>query len=346
MSELKGSRADAFLKGPDPAVKAVLVHGGDEGLVRERARIVVKAVAGTLDDPFNVATLDDDALASDPGRLADEAQALSLMGGRRVVWVRGAAAGSARALSAYLPEAPGDALIVAEAGTLRKGDKLRRLFEEGGNAVAIACYADGPGELRGLVIDQLGEHGLTIAEDALHRLLAQLGGDRLLSRAEVEKLALYCRGRGEVTLEDVEAVCGDASALALDDLVDAVFEGDLEGADTRFGRLVATGMPPSTIIVAAANHAATLQRLKTQIGPGRSVEAVIRGARPPVFFKRQASIARQLAAWELSALMAAADTLAEAEFKTRDVAALAEAVAGRALLSLARSAQTARLRRA
>ncbi len=345
MTELKGGRADAFLNKPDPKVKAALIHGSDEGLVRERARALVKAVAGTLDDPFNVVRLEDDALGSDPGLLADEAQAISLMGGRRVVWVRGAGSGLARAAAAYLPDAPGDALIVAEAGTLRKGDKLRKLFEAQDNAVAMACYADGAGALRTLIVEQLRGHGLAIAADALERLQAQLGGDRQLSRAEVEKLALYCEGAGEVTLEDVDAICGEASALALDDLIDAVFEGDLEGADTRFGRFLATGMPAATVIVAAANHAAALQRLKAKMTPGQSADAVVRGARPPIFFKRQASVARQLSAWDLSSLLAASDTLGEAELKTREFASLAEAIASRALLSLARSARTARYRR-
>ena len=44
----------------------------------------------------------------------------------------------------------------------------------------------------------------------------RLGADRALSRGEVEKLALYAHGRGTVEVDDVEAIVGDASELALD----------------------------------------------------------------------------------------------------------------------------------
>ena len=36
---------------------------------------------------------------------------------------------------------------------------------------------------------------------------------------ELEKLVLYAAGRVEVTLEDAQAVIGDAAAVTLDDMV-------------------------------------------------------------------------------------------------------------------------------
>ena len=47
--------AEAFLKSPDPAARAVLVYGPDAGLVRERVEALIKGAAGDLADPFRVA---------------------------------------------------------------------------------------------------------------------------------------------------------------------------------------------------------------------------------------------------------------------------------------------------
>ncbi len=68
----------------------MLVFGPDRGLVTERANRLAKSVVPDLTDPFRVSDLDEGTLDSDPARLADEAQALSMTGGRRVVRVRGA----------------------------------------------------------------------------------------------------------------------------------------------------------------------------------------------------------------------------------------------------------------
>ena len=56
-------------------------------------------------------------------------------------------------------------------------------------------------------------------------LQSRLGADRALSRAEIEKLALYCLGRRAVTLEDVESIVGDAADLALERIAEAAAEG-------------------------------------------------------------------------------------------------------------------------
>src|SRR5690348_11799350 len=52
MVKIAAGRADAFARKPDINIRAVLVYGPDSGLVRERAEALVKAAAGSLDDPF------------------------------------------------------------------------------------------------------------------------------------------------------------------------------------------------------------------------------------------------------------------------------------------------------
>src|SRR5437667_197208 len=73
--------------------------------------------------------------------------------------------------------------------------------------------------------DELPAAGLAIAPEARAALVPLLGGDRLASRSEIRKLALYARGKNRVELDDVMAVVADASALALDALIDAAFAG-------------------------------------------------------------------------------------------------------------------------
>ena len=65
----------------------------------------------------------------------------------------------------------------------------------------------------------LGAAGLTITPEARELLLSRLGADRALSRSEIEKLALYAGGKGTIEIDDVEAVVGDASELAIDTMI-------------------------------------------------------------------------------------------------------------------------------
>ena len=51
---------------------------------------------------------------ADPARLADEAAAISMMGGRRVVRVRDAGNDLTELFEGFLKDPPGDALVVVE----------------------------------------------------------------------------------------------------------------------------------------------------------------------------------------------------------------------------------------
>ena len=77
--------------------------------------------------------------------------------------------------------------------------------------------------------------------EARQALRSLLGGDRLATRGELAKLALYCAGTGRVSLADVEAAIGDVSARSQEDMLDAVLEGDARGFDTMFTSLLAGG---------------------------------------------------------------------------------------------------------
>ena len=56
---------------------------------------------------------------------------------------------------------------------------------------------------------------LTITPDARALLLSLLGGDRMASRNEMQKLALYAHGQTSVDVDDVMAVASDAGAIEL-----------------------------------------------------------------------------------------------------------------------------------
>ena len=128
--KLAAARVAAFLRRPDPEIRAVLFYGPDAGLVRERADAVARTVCPDLRDPFRVAELTGAALAADPARLADEAAQISLMGGSRVVRVREAGDALAplfgRFLAEYAGRRAGRRRGRRSAGPLGAAPRLRR----------------------------------------------------------------------------------------------------------------------------------------------------------------------------------------------------------------------------
>src|SRR5688500_6645970 len=132
---------EAFVKKPDPAVRAVLVYGPDHGLMQERAATIGRTVVADLNDPFNVAVLNGGILKDDPARLRDEAFAISMMGGNRLIRVEEAGDSLTTLLKDYLASPASGSMIVLQADDLGARSSLRKLFETAPNAGAIPCYA-------------------------------------------------------------------------------------------------------------------------------------------------------------------------------------------------------------
>jgi DNA polymerase-3 subunit delta len=337
--KLAAGRVEGFLRRPDPDIRAVLLYGPDAGLVRERADALGKTIAPDLHDPFRVADLTGAVLAADPARLYDEAAQISLMGGRRLVRVRDTGDAQSTVFSRFLADPPGDGLVVVEAGDLPARGALRRLFDDAPRGVAIGCYPDNARDLAEVIRETLAAHRITASRDALDFLVAHLGGDRLLTRGELEKLALYAGDGGRVELEDAQRSIADSAALSLDDAVLAAAEGDSAALARALSRVFEEGESPVSVIRAALRHMQRLHALSARLATGEPVDSVLRGARPPIFFKQQDSFRRQLAQWREPQLRQQLDVLAEAETQLKTTGVPAETACGAALLAMARRAR-------
>jgi DNA polymerase-3 subunit delta len=339
MVALKTSDIEKFLARPDPARPIVLVFGPDAGLVHERAEALIRASIDDPKDPFQLARLDGDDLAGEPSRLVEEANTIPLFGGRRAVWVKAGSRNFAPAVEALVAAASPDCRVVIEAGDLRKTAPLRALCERAKNAVALPCYADTERDLVRLIDDELRQAGLAISPDARAALVPLLGGDRLASRHEIAKLALFARGKEQVELDDVMAVVADASTLALDGLIDAAFAGRTNELEIQFGKARTAGTSPGTIVSTALRQVTQLHKARLAVEDGASVSEATGVIQPFVHFSRKAAVEAALKSWTSTRLERAMAQLADAMLESRKQADLAEVIAQRTLLSLAVNAR-------
>jgi len=340
--DIKSSQADRFIAHPPASLIAALFHGPDQGLVRERAVALAKVVVPDLVDPFRVAELDEATLNTDPARLSDEAAALSMTGGRRVVRVRGASNGLADQFARFLSEPRGDALIVVEAGELAKSAALRRVFSEADCAAAIACYPDTERDLETVVRGTLKAEGLAIDAGALDCLISRLGSDRGVTRSELEKLVLYAMGDKRVTEGHVLAVLGDESVLRMEETFDAAGQGDYVRLDRLLMRLWSAGVAPAAVLRQAMMHFQQVLLVKSEAGESGNALVAMKKLRPPVFFMREQTFLAQVSRWTTARLQEALMLLYEAEALTRTTGVPEAAACSRAFFSVAALARAER----
>jgi len=262
--------------------------------------------------------------------------AIALTGGRRCVRVRGAEDAVTPVFAAVLGDPPsGDTLAVVEAGDLGKGSKLRALFEDSPAATAIACYVEDEAGLSRTIAEMLQAAGKTAGPDALAQLAASLVGDRMLARAEIEKLITYMGAEREVTLAEVRAVIGDSGAMELDAPVWAAADGDYAAVDRALARLYGEGESPVGILRAAQRHCQRLQLVVGQVARGESLDRAAGALKPPLFFKTRNQFLAQARRWSPAALRQALDRLTEAEADCKRTGMPDKTLCARALYQVA-----------
>jgi DNA polymerase-3 subunit delta len=142
-----------------------------------------------------------------------------------------------------------------------------------------------------------------------------------------------------VTLDDVLAVVADASALALDAVVDAAFAGRTAEVDTHYAKARAAATAPSTIIGYALRQAMQLHKMRIGVDAGSSVSETVESVFPKVHFSRKPLVETALKTWTTARLERVMAQLAAAALETRLQQTLAESIAQRCLLAIAQSAR-------
>jgi len=334
--KLAPQRVATFLRNPGDC-RVVLLFGEDVGMIHQRAEILVRAVAGSLDDPFLVAEL----ARGELDRLADEAASLPLTGGRRVVRVRDATDAATAQVQAVLGSRA-QALVVLEAPGLATRSKLRTLLEAAPDGAAIACHPEEGRALEETIRRVLGAATVSVDPDAQTWLTGQLGADQVSTHAELEKLALYAGPNGRVDLDMAMHCVGDAAGLSLDDALFAATVGDLATADRALELAVAEGTAPVGVLRGGLMHLQRLYRARLLMDTGMSATDAAKSVRPPVFYRRVGAFTRALSLWPAASLAAAMAGLSQAERNCKRTVAPDHTLSRHAVLTLARRAKAAR----
>jgi DNA polymerase-3 subunit delta len=247
--------------------------------------------------------------------------------------------------SAIAGQAKGAALLIVEAGDIGSKAELVKVFESAEGAGAFGCYRDNESQLGPLIAAHLKAGGYAIARDAQGYLAERMGGDRGVTRSELDKLMLYIgKPKREVTLADAMACIGDRAAFALDDLIGAAADGDAADLDRHYARSLAE-VEAIQVLRSAARHFQRLHQVVARMAAGDSFESAAGALRPPLFWNQRDRMQRQSRQWSTQRIGRALERLIEAEAQAMRAYPIKDEIAQRALMDIAALARAGQTRR-
>lgn len=342
MVAVKAHQFGNLLKSNERGYSAYLLFGSDPGMISERAGQIARTLAESENPQGEIVRIDEVDVEANPDRLGIELLMMPMFGGRKIVRVETGRRVNAAMLKPLVEDKALAGVLIVEAGNLKKDDSLRQAFERAPHAAAVACYGDDARDLDEIITATLKPYKIGMSPAARQLLISRLGADRVMTRGEIEKLALYAQGQSEITEDDVDAIAGDAAELTIDRIVNAAASGEGPRAVTELQRALSAGENGQGIILAVQRHFTRLHRMRAAVDKGKPVEAVIEEIRPPVHFKQKPLLAQQCRTWNAEALEAALAGIAVTARTARAASAIDDLLAERLILTVARLARGSR----
>lgn len=341
MKAAKGSIGRAVDQ-PNGDIRLYLFHGPDEAQSR--------ALAGRLVEAFGATklALSAPAVKSDPASLVDEASAMSLFGGKRVIWIEPATKDLEEGLVALLDAPATESPVVGIAGALPKSSPLLKLAETSPLALAFASYAPEGQDAERMVVHVGRRFGLKISPPVAARLAEGAGNDQAIVAQELQKLALYIdaspQSPKELEHSAIDAVGAENAGGDLQRLADLALSGDIDGLTEELVRLPTSAMEAVPVIRSLQRRVLMLAPLRARLERGERADAVLTS----LFFRERPKVQQMLGRWSAEGLATVAERAGKLErellqSRRRPESRVSEPEAlGEELFAIARKARSAR----
>jgi len=285
------------------------------------------------------------AVKSDPAVLADEAGAMSLFGGKRLIWIEPAGEEIAGGVEALLEANAAESPVVAISGALRRTSNLLKLAESSPLALAFAAYAPEGADAERMVADVGRRLGLKISPPVAARLADSCGNDQAIVAQELQKLALYIdaspQSPKELDHDAIDAVGADLPEGEVLHLADLALAGRVGDLAVELSNLPA-GAESIPVVRAVQRRLLQLAPARARIERGESSDSVMTSLGKALFWKDKPMVAKMLSMWDSKRLATVADRVGKLESDLMFSSVPDQSALGEELIAIARAAASRR----
>ena len=336
MKAVKGTIGRAVDE-PDPKVRFYLFHGTDES---QSSALGDRLVAALKASKHGIAS---GVLRGDPALLADEAGAIDMFGGAKVIWVQPAGEEIVAAVEALLDAPASESPVVAIAGRLGKASGLLKLADSHQLALSHVSYELDARDAERLVADLARTEGLRTQPGTSARIAEACANDRRMIAQELAKLALYLdaspNAPKDLGSDAIDAVGAETAGDFLG-IADLALAGDVRLLGDALSRMEAGGRDAIPIIRSLQRRLLMLAPIRARIDAGERSQAVMTSLGKSLFWKDKPKVERMLGLWDSAGLARVSERAGELERRLMrgDSPPAAEAL-GEELVAIARQAR-------
>ena len=314
--------------------RGALVYGPDFGNVQEAAEQIAGMITPDLKDDFCVVYLTPAKIKENKAVALDSANAMSLMGGRKLIWIKEADNSCAFVLDEVFEQVKTDAFILMTADNLPKNSSLRVAAENHPKCLTVACYADDEKDSVAMMTTFFSTQGYRASAQAINLLKERLTENRVASKRELEKLITYVGDKKNIEEEDVLSIVTCSATTSFDALCMAVAGGYHRKADEAFSLLLSSGETSVGIVRVLINYFNKLLLAVNAFQNKEPIEVAAKRVLKAAQFKLEADVKRQLMIWKKDWIVRVLSLLAQTEKQLKTTGYPADLITARTILMI------------
>lgn len=278
--------------------KQVYLLYGEEEYLKNQYKNRLRAAILPEDDTMNFSSFGGKGI--DVGQVIGQAETMPFFADHRLILVEqsGLFKSSGAELAEYLPQMPGETIMLFVENEVDKRGRLFKTVKQLGRIVELGRQDERT--LQSWVMGSLKKEQKNITRDALDMFLEKVGDNMENIANELEKLLCYTQGRDGIGLRDVEEICTVTTENRIFDMIRAVAEKQQKRALELYYDLLALKEPPMRILFLIARQFNQMLQVKVLREQGLDGAAVAQKAGiAPFIAKRSLAQAERFSVEEL-----------------------------------------------
>ena len=260
--------------------RVYLLYGNDEFLKKSYMDRLIKAVSG--DDTMN--TKISDGKNPDPVEIKDFLETMPFFADYRLVVLRDTSlfeTSSSDAWTGVVSSVPESAVLIFVETKVDKRNKLYKAVNQAG----YTCEINTPGqdELMRWTAQLLKRENKLITQSACEALVMRAGDSCDNLKTQLDKLVCYVGEKGEIDLEDVDAVCTEQPTSQVFRMLDAATEGKTAAALSLYYDMLALREPSMRIMYLLGRQCNNLLMIREMSAAGMSQSQIASKLKLPGF---------------------------------------------------------------
>jgi DNA polymerase-3 subunit delta len=251
----------------DPSRPVHLILGDERLLVEQALSELIAAALGGPTSGFNYSS---HLAGESPLSALSTARTMPMMVRRQVVLIReveNASKDFCDAILEYLGSPSDSTLFILTGQKLPPaGGKINNLVKQIG---VVSRFKAGSQKPVPFAVDYARGQGCRLDGSGARMLVALVGSDLAVLRAEIDKLVCYVGGEGSISSEDVEAICSVVAEGKIWDLTDALIRRDINMAMAAAHRMLEEGQASHRLISTVTWQFRQLLELQDDLRCGR-----------------------------------------------------------------------------